>query len=142
MVGPFLPPQGLPSSGGSGPEPQTVGFSGLESSTTTGTFTANGANGSQASSSGYYTLDATINVPDAATAILSVEWHYEDDYGWATPQGYVDGVTSAAVALLSHTSGSLATFTLSGDLALSTTALTVPVTYANEYYTGAITYIT
>jgi len=139
MVGPFLPPQGLPSSGGSGPEPQTVGFSGLGSSTTTGTFTANG---SLASSSGYYTLDATINVPDAATAILSVEWHYQDDYGWATPQGYVDGENSWAVAMLSHTSGSLAAFTLSGDLALSTTALTVPVTYANEYYTGAITYIT
>jgi len=93
--------------------------------------------------SAYYPL--SFSAPSGATAILMVDWGYSNarggtDNGYATPLGYADGVTSSAVALLAHTSGSLATFTLSGDLALSTAGITVPVTILNQTYSVAVTY--
>jgi len=138
MVGPFLPPQGLPSSGGSVPAPTVaVATSESHSGRSTGTFTATGL---PVAASAYYTLSPAV--PSGATAILSVEWEFKEDNGWATPQGYVDGETSSAVAMLSNSSGSLATFTLAGDLALSTAGITVPATYSGVGYDVAVTYAT
>jgi len=138
MVGPFLPPQGLPSSGGSVPAPSiAVEESSVYSYPEAGTFDATGL---PVAASAYYPLSPSV--PSGATAILSVEWAYDGDYGYATPQGYADGATSSAVALLANTSGSLATFTLTGDLALSTALISVPATYADGSYNVQVTYTT
>lgn len=139
----FSPPQGYPA--GSAPATVQASTSTATSAASTGTFYHPG--GTQAR--GYYPL--TVPVPDGATAIVSVMWtgtNTDTDHGWAVPQGADDPSLFYVVATLVETNYNTGTFdtfnvfnaTLSGDLALSTSGITVPADFASTTYNCAVVY--